>query len=85
MIRKIEDMYVSVGNEIGALVIPVGLAFFFGNSQLGRTVAFYPGPAGVIIADANAHSNTPEPTEPVSPPVWAKTPTINTRATPFTP
>lgn len=27
MIRKIEDMYVSVGNEIGALVIPVGLAF----------------------------------------------------------
>lgn len=27
MIRKVEDMYVSVGNEIGALVIPVGLAF----------------------------------------------------------
>jgi len=27
MIRKIEDMYVSVGNEVGALVIPVGLAF----------------------------------------------------------
>ncbi len=27
MIRKIEDMFVSVGNEIGALVIPVGLAF----------------------------------------------------------
>jgi hypothetical protein len=27
MIRKVEDMYVSVGNEVGALVIPVGLAF----------------------------------------------------------
>lgn len=27
MIRKVEDMYVSVGNEMGALVIPVGLAF----------------------------------------------------------
>lgn len=25
--RKTEDMYVSVGNEVGALVIPVGLAF----------------------------------------------------------
>jgi hypothetical protein len=29
-----------------ALQIPVGLAFFFRNSALGRTVAFYPGPAG---------------------------------------
>jgi hypothetical protein len=28
------------------LQIPVGLAFFFTNSDLGRTVAFYPGPAG---------------------------------------
>ncbi len=27
MIRKVEDMYVSAGNEAGALVIPVGLAF----------------------------------------------------------
>ena len=27
MIRKIEEMYVSVGNELGAVVIPVGLAF----------------------------------------------------------
>ena len=27
MMRKTEEMYVSVGNEIGALVIPVGLAF----------------------------------------------------------
>ena len=29
-----------------ALQIPVGLAFFFRNSALGRFVAFYPGPAG---------------------------------------
>ncbi|OBK51126.1 DUF5947 family protein [Mycobacterium sp. 1081908.1] len=29
-----------------ALQIPVGVAFFFTNSALGRTVAFYPGPAG---------------------------------------
>ncbi|CAM4399429.1 hypothetical protein MB901379_01687 [Mycobacterium basiliense] len=28
------------------LQIPVGVAFFFTNSELGRTVAFYPGPAG---------------------------------------
>jgi hypothetical protein len=27
MMRRIEEMYVSVGNEVGALVIPVGLAF----------------------------------------------------------
>jgi len=27
MIRKVENLYVSVGNEAGALVIPVGLAF----------------------------------------------------------
>lgn len=29
-----------------ALQIPVAIAFFFHNSSLGRTVAFYPGPAG---------------------------------------
>ena len=29
-----------------ALQIPVGFAFFFRNSDLDRTVAFYPGPAG---------------------------------------
>jgi hypothetical protein len=28
------------------LQVPVGLAFFFFNSSLGRTVAFYPSPAG---------------------------------------
>ncbi|GFG49580.1 hypothetical protein CQY20_19325 [Mycolicibacterium agri] len=34
-----------------ALQIPVGLAFFFRNSALGRTVAFYPGPAGATESE----------------------------------
>ena len=33
------------------LEIPVGLAFFFSNSTLGRTVAFYPGPAGATESE----------------------------------
>lgn len=33
-----------------ALAIPVGLAFFFRNSALGRIVALYPGPAGATEA-----------------------------------
>lgn len=33
------------------LQIPVGLAFFFRNSELGRTVAFYPGPAGAAESE----------------------------------
>jgi hypothetical protein len=35
------------GAEWTELGIPVGLAFFFGNSALGRLVASYPSPAGV--------------------------------------
>ena len=31
--------------------IPVGVAFFFVNSALGRTVAFYPGPAGATESE----------------------------------
>jgi hypothetical protein len=34
-----------------ALQIPVGLAFFFRNSTLDRTVAFYPGPAGATESE----------------------------------
>jgi hypothetical protein len=34
-----------------ALQIPVGLAFFFTNSVLDRTVAFYPGPAGAAESE----------------------------------
>jgi hypothetical protein len=33
------------------LEIPVGLAFFFYNSTLGRMVAFYPGPAGATESE----------------------------------
>lgn len=33
------------------LEIPVGLAFFFDNSVQGRTVAFYPGPAGATESE----------------------------------
>jgi len=34
-----------------ALQIPVGVAFFFTNSALGHTVAFYPGPAGATESE----------------------------------
>ncbi len=34
-----------------ALQIPVGVAFFFTNSALSRTVAFYPGPAGACESE----------------------------------
>jgi hypothetical protein len=34
-----------------SLQIPVGLAFFFRNSALGKTVAFYPGPAGATESE----------------------------------
>jgi hypothetical protein len=34
-----------------ALQIPVGVAFFFTNSTLGRTVAFYPGSAGACESE----------------------------------
>jgi hypothetical protein len=34
-----------------ALEIPVALAFFFTNSMLERTVAFYPGPAGATESE----------------------------------
>lgn len=34
-----------------SMQIPVGVAFFFTNSGLGRTVAFYPGPAGACESE----------------------------------
>jgi hypothetical protein len=33
------------------LQIPVGVAFFFYNSALGRVAAFYPGPAGATESE----------------------------------
>lgn len=50
--RAVPDRYLSFPDfalgrrEWELLQIPVGLAFFFRNSALDRTVAFYPGPAG---------------------------------------
>jgi hypothetical protein len=34
-----------------SLQIPVGVAFFFHNSSLGRVTAFYPGPAGATESE----------------------------------
>lgn len=55
--RAIPDRYLrfpdlGVGRrEWESLQIPVGLAFFFLNSTLGRVVAFYPGPAGATESE----------------------------------
>jgi hypothetical protein len=55
--RAVPDRYLSFpGTVLDArqwdeLEIPVGLAFFFANSVLGRTVAFYPGPAGATESE----------------------------------
>jgi hypothetical protein len=55
--RAVPDRYLSFpGFRLGAgqwdeLEIPVGLAFFFANSGLSRTVAFYPGPAGATESE----------------------------------
>lgn len=39
-----------------ALQIPVAVAFFFHNSHLDRTVAFYPGPAGATESELGLES-----------------------------
>ncbi|WP_029112611.1 DUF5947 family protein [Mycobacterium sp. URHB0044] len=55
--RAVPDRYLSFpGFALGRrewqlLQIPVGLAFFFRNSALDRTVAFYPGPAGATESE----------------------------------
>jgi hypothetical protein len=55
--RAVPDRYLSFPrfhlDELtwNELQIPVGLAFFFRNSELGRTVAFYPGPAGAAESE----------------------------------
>jgi hypothetical protein len=55
--RAVPDRYLSFpGSTLDArqwdeLEIPVGLAFFFVNSVLDRTVAFYPGPAGATESE----------------------------------
>ncbi|MDT5092666.1 MAG: hypothetical protein QOH60_2029 [Mycobacterium sp.] len=60
--RAIPDRHLSFPDfaldrrEWETLQIPVGLAFFFRNSALGRTVAFYPGPAGATESELNLAS-----------------------------
>jgi Family of unknown function (DUF5947) len=55
--RAIPDRYLAFpGFELTAqqwdrLQIPVGVAFFFLNSSLGRVAAFYPGPAGATESE----------------------------------
>jgi hypothetical protein len=55
--RAVPDRYLAFGDFAldrrawEALQIPVGVAFFFTNSTLGRTVAFYPGPAGACESE----------------------------------
>ena len=55
--RAVPDRYLAFAEVVvdarqwDELEIPVGLAFFFANSRLGRTVAFYPGPAGATESE----------------------------------
>ncbi|WP_330234394.1 DUF5947 family protein [Nocardia sp. NBC_00508] len=55
--RAVPDRYLAFPDvtisqaEWDTLEIPVGLAFFFRNSALGRMVAFYPGPAGATESE----------------------------------
>ncbi|ORB63224.1 DUF5947 family protein [Mycolicibacterium tusciae] len=55
--RAVPDRYLSFADfsldrrAWEALQIPVGLAFFFHNSDMGKTVAFYPGPAGATESE----------------------------------
>ena len=48
--RSLQDARVS-DEQWDTLQIPVGMAFFFVNSRLGRTVAFYPSPAGATESE----------------------------------
>ncbi|QEM83403.1 DUF4886 domain-containing protein [Halomonas binhaiensis] len=58
MIDKIEDLYTTVGNEVGALVIPVGLAFqkaYEQRPELALHVEYdgsHPTPEGTYLAAA---------------------------------
>ena len=55
--RAVPDRYALVPELAGArgawdaLQIPIGLAFFFRNGTTGRTIAFYPSPAGATESE----------------------------------
>ncbi|MFF5291144.1 DUF5947 family protein [Paractinoplanes globisporus] len=67
--RAVPDRYLALRREViderawDELQIPVGLAFLFHNSALGRLVAFYPGPGGATESelDLSAWQVEPEP------------------------
>jgi len=62
--RSVPDRYLhfpdlALGRaEWEALQIPVGLAFFFRNSALDKTVGFYPGPAGATESELDLQAWT---------------------------
>ncbi|CAN5759216.1 DUF5947 family protein [soil metagenome] len=62
--RSVPDRYLSFPDlalgrrEWEALQIPVGLAFFFRNSALDKTVGFYPGPAGACESELDLQAWT---------------------------
>jgi hypothetical protein len=47
---RFEGFALSLG-QWDDLAIPVGMAFFFSHSTLGKVVAFYPGPAGATESE----------------------------------
>lgn len=55
--RSVPDRYLACADfapspaQWDGLQIPVGVAFFFLNSELGRVAAFYPGPAGATESE----------------------------------
>jgi hypothetical protein len=55
--RAVPDRYLAfpgfqlTPEQWDSLQIPVGVAFFFRNSSLGRVAAFYPGPAGATESE----------------------------------
>ncbi len=60
--RAVPDRYLHdpsfriTGRQWDALGIPVGMAFFFRNSSLDRTLAFYPSPAGATESELSMES-----------------------------
>ncbi|WP_020104974.1 DUF5947 family protein [Nocardia sp. 348MFTsu5.1] len=57
--RSVPDRYLAFPDahvDLAALQIPVGLAFFFRNSALGRMVGFYPGSAGATESELSLDS-----------------------------
>jgi Family of unknown function (DUF5947) len=67
--RSVPDRYLAASAPLtqaqwDALQVPVGMAFFFRNSLLGRVVALYPGPAGATesLLDLGAWADIAETT-----------------------